>query len=90
MGSEGTDTSLEDEFLADQKVKEDTEASSRASSPIVEHWGHRLPAPRKVATLPAQARLVLPGHEQAVVVIQRCLEAGSENVDLSYVIHECM
>jgi hypothetical protein len=83
MGSDGTDTSLEDEFLADQKANGDTEASSRASSPISAGWGYPLPAPRKIATLPAQTRLVSPGHYQAVAVIQTCLEAGSEDVDLS-------
>ena len=83
MGSEGTDTSLEDEFLADQQAQGNTATISHASSPIFDGWGYRLPPPRKILTLPAQTRLVSPSHYQAVAIIQRCLEAGSENVDLS-------
>lgn len=83
MGSEGTDTSLEDEFLADQQANGHTAASTPAASPVSEGWGYRLPAPKKIAPLPAQTRLMSPAHYEAVAVIQRCLEAGSENVDLS-------
>lgn len=80
MGSEGTDSSLEDELLADQQAREDNAASPRAFSPIS---GYCLPTTKKAATLPAQTRLVSSTLYQAVATIQRCLEAGSEDVDLS-------
>lgn len=81
MGSDQTDTSLEDEFLADQKASQESD-SLRASSPVSESY---LPSMiKKLAVLPAQTRLVPTRHYQAVSKIQQCLEAGSENVDLSY------
>lgn len=84
MGSEGTDTSLEDDFLADQQLKGDAAVTSRSSSPAFVGGGYSSPL-KKVAAASVQPRLVSSGHYQAVATIQRCLEAGSENVDLSYV-----
>lgn len=79
--SDETDTSLEDDFLADQQARQET-PSARASSPVFESYF--LSATKKQAVWPAQTNVVCPTHHQAVAIIQRCLEAGSENVDLSY------
>jgi hypothetical protein len=81
--SDETDTSLEDDFLADQQARRET-PSARASSPIFESYF--LSATKKLAVSPAQTRMVSPSNHQAVAIIQQCLEAGSENVDLSYAI----
>lgn len=81
MGSEGTDTSLDDEFLTDQHAPEDTAASTDALSPKFE--SNISATINKPFSRPVQICQVSPGVYHARQTIQRCLEEGSENVDLS-------
>ncbi len=84
MGSDGTDTSL-DAFLADEAATEENAAKPPcASSPTSE--SHILSTIQHPLLNPAQPDRDSPGLYQARADIQRCLEEGAENVDLSHVV----
>jgi len=80
MGSEGTDTSLDGEFLEEQNtndvLRERCFDRRAGSGPFLLY--HEV----ALQKLP-KASLVSPAHHQARAVIQRCLETGNEDVDLS-------
>jgi hypothetical protein len=78
MGSEGTDSSLEDEFLQDMERKDkDIAAQNQRGFQHLPDYNEitleKLPRPM----------LLSPLHHQVRGIVQQCLEQGKEDVDLS-------
>jgi Leucine Rich repeats (2 copies) len=98
MGSEGTDTSFEDEFFGEAEAKIskgskftsvlDTEQADRHPAGNISHKAP--PAVPPYDAIPCSSQVsnfdnakIDPLHAAVDQVIDRCLEAGNENVDLS-------